>query len=155
VEAVLAGKGGAIKSYTIAVEALQRGESFAPARDPIVRVEAGRLRKALARYYGGAGGGRPVLIDLPLGSYVPVFRRRRVRHSSTRLAVMRVRHCSERPLAWSVAAAMLALIAIGPGVLLLTDLATTMPGPMTTATVVSTPAQSRSGTPVVFVRPST
>ena len=49
VEAALDGKSDRIKSYTIAVEALGRGPAFDPQADPIVRVEAGRLRQALAR----------------------------------------------------------------------------------------------------------
>ena len=76
VETTLAGKAANIKAYTIAVEALNRGCDFDPQSDPIVRVEAGRLRQALARYYGDAGRDESVLIELPRGTYVPVFRRR-------------------------------------------------------------------------------
>jgi hypothetical protein len=65
-----------IKGYTIATEALGRDASFDPANDPIVRVEAGRLRRALDRYYAEAGADDPVHIELPRGSYAPVFRRR-------------------------------------------------------------------------------
>jgi hypothetical protein len=75
VERTLAGRGAEIKGYTIAVEALGRDQSFEPEADPIVRVEAGRLRQALALYYGGAGIADPVIIALPRGSYVPQFRR--------------------------------------------------------------------------------
>jgi len=76
VETTLAGKAANIKAYTIAVEALDRGCDFDPQSDPIVRVEAGRLRQALARYYGEAGRDESVLIEMPRGTYVPVFRRR-------------------------------------------------------------------------------
>jgi tetratricopeptide (TPR) repeat protein len=75
VEATLRGEHDRIKGYTIAVEALGRAEDFDPQSDPIVRVEAIRLRRAITRYYANAGGRDPVLIDLPLGSYVPTFRR--------------------------------------------------------------------------------
>ena len=75
VEATLRGASDRIKGYTIAVEALGRAENFDPQLDPIVRVEAMRLRRALARYYANGGKNDPVLIDLPLGSYVPAFRR--------------------------------------------------------------------------------
>jgi hypothetical protein len=75
VESVLDGKAGYIKSYTIGIEALRRGEGFDPHLDPIVRVEAGRLRRALASYYAGEGARRSVTIEIPLGSYVPTFRR--------------------------------------------------------------------------------
>jgi tetratricopeptide (TPR) repeat protein len=75
VEARLRGAHERIKGYTIAVEALGRGDDFDPQSDPIVRVEATRLRRALTRYYSNGGAVDPVVIDLPLGSYVPVFRR--------------------------------------------------------------------------------
>jgi len=76
VEATLAGNGDRIKSYTVAVEALGRGSDFDPKTDPIVRVAAGRLRRALAHYYATAGLADPLLIELPRGNYVPIFRRR-------------------------------------------------------------------------------
>jgi hypothetical protein len=75
VERALAGQGAWIKSYTIAVEALGRDPSFDPEADSIVRVEAGRLRHALAQYYAGIGRNEELLIALPRGSYVPVFAR--------------------------------------------------------------------------------
>jgi tetratricopeptide (TPR) repeat protein len=73
VETTLAGKSDTIKAYTIAVEALGRGGNFDPQSDPIVRVEAGRLRQALARYYAGPGQEDIIVLDLPRGTYVPVF----------------------------------------------------------------------------------
>jgi len=76
VEMTLAGKCGRIKAYTIAVEALGRGADFDPQNDPIVRVEAGRLRQALSRYYAEEGRGDRIIIDLPRGSYVPTFQSR-------------------------------------------------------------------------------
>jgi tetratricopeptide (TPR) repeat protein len=76
VEAVLRGERERIKAYTIAVEALGRDERFDPQADPIVRVEATRLRRAVERYYAGPGADDPVVIELRPGSYVPAFRRR-------------------------------------------------------------------------------
>src|ERR1700733_15811523 len=58
VESVLGGKAGYIKSYTIGIEALRRREDFDPQTDPIVRVEAGRLSRALASYYAAEGARR-------------------------------------------------------------------------------------------------
>src|SRR6476469_8161825 len=75
VDATLRGAADRIKGYTIAVEALGRADNFDPQTDPIVRVEAMRLRRALARYYDNGGKHDPVAIDLPLGNYVPTFRR--------------------------------------------------------------------------------
>jgi TolB-like protein len=76
VEAVLHGKADRIKAYTIGVEVLRRDTGFDPQADPIVRVEATRLRRALERYYAGPGAADPIIVDLPRGSYVPTFRRR-------------------------------------------------------------------------------
>jgi hypothetical protein len=77
VETALAGQEKRIKSYTIGIEAMGRSESFDPQSDPIVRVEARRLRRALEAYYAGAGADDPIGIELPRGSYVPQFRHRR------------------------------------------------------------------------------
>jgi PAS domain S-box-containing protein len=73
VEATLRGEGTQIKGHTIAVEALGRGENFDPQQDPIVRVEAGRLRRTMEQYYAGPGAIDLVVIDLPLGRYIPTF----------------------------------------------------------------------------------
>ena len=78
VEATLRGGQDRIKGYTIAVEALGRGDDFNPQDDPIVRVEAMRLRRALQRYYANGGRDDSVRIVLPLGSYVPEFQSFRV-----------------------------------------------------------------------------
>ena len=51
-------------------------DSFDPQTDPIVRVEATRLRRALAQYYAGEGSGDAMTIDLPRGCYVPAFQLR-------------------------------------------------------------------------------
>ncbi|GAB4514117.1 MAG: hypothetical protein Tsb0019_11880 [Roseibium sp.] len=63
-----------LKGYTIAVEALGRPQDFNPVTDPIVRVEAARLRRRLAKYYAGSGAADPVRIDIPKGSYAPEFK---------------------------------------------------------------------------------
>lgn len=78
VESTLAGRAEQIKGYTIAVEALGRAPTFDPQSDPIVRVEATRLRRALQNYYNTAGLADPVLIHIPKGGYVPRFEDRRV-----------------------------------------------------------------------------
>jgi hypothetical protein len=76
VDATLRGKADYIKAYTVGTDALGRDPNFDPQRDPIVRVEAGRLRRALAVYYGGDGIDDQVVIEIPRGRYVPTFRRR-------------------------------------------------------------------------------
>ncbi len=73
VEAALQGQSERIKGYTIGVEALKRSANFDPQVDPIVRVEATRLRRAMARYYSGPGADSPVRIELARGGYAPRF----------------------------------------------------------------------------------
>jgi Tfp pilus assembly protein PilF len=73
VEETLAGNADRIKGYAIAVEALGRDASFDPAVDPIVRVEANRLRRAIDTYYAGPGQNDPIVIGLKRGGYVPSF----------------------------------------------------------------------------------
>jgi len=71
VEEGLRGKAERLKGYTIGVEVLRRATSFDPQVDPIVRVEATRLRRALERYYAGPGAGDTIMITLPRGGYAP------------------------------------------------------------------------------------
>src|SRR4029077_524312 len=71
VEALLRGKSERLKGYTIGVEVLRRDASFDPQTDPIVRVEATRLRRTIERYYAGPGAGDAIRIGLPRGGYVP------------------------------------------------------------------------------------
>ena len=73
VDETLADRGSQLKGYTIAVAVYGRPESFDPQVDPIVRVEAGRLRRALERYYLTAGNNDPLRIKIPKGSYGPTF----------------------------------------------------------------------------------
>jgi len=78
----LEGNAGAIKAYTIAVEALGKPESFDPQLDPAVRVLAGRLRQALQLYYSESGAADPVRIEIKRGSYVPNFAKQGNRSNS-------------------------------------------------------------------------
>jgi len=73
VDETLAGRASQLKGYTVAVAVYGRSETFDPQVDPIVRVEAGRLRRALERYYLTAGKNDPVRLKIPKGSYVPTF----------------------------------------------------------------------------------
>jgi adenylate cyclase len=73
VEEALAGRADRLKAYTIAIAALGRDPAFDPQNDPIVRMQAGRLRRRLDRYYLGAGRNDPVRIEIPKGTYAPTF----------------------------------------------------------------------------------
>jgi adenylate cyclase len=74
VEETLAGRQAGLTQTAIAVKVFGRREDFDPTVDPIVRIQAGRLRRSLERYYLLGGVDDPVRIVLPRGSYVPVLR---------------------------------------------------------------------------------
>lgn len=73
VEEALAGRTDRIKAYSIATSVFGRDASFDPQLDPIVRIEAGRLRRALERYYLTDGRTSRFRIDIPRGGYAPTF----------------------------------------------------------------------------------
>ncbi|GAU85933.1 adenylate cyclase [Bosea sp. BIWAKO-01] len=75
VEEALAGRADRIKAYSVALAVFGRGETFDPQADPLVRIEAGRLRRAVERYYLVAGQLDPCIISIPKGGYVPRFER--------------------------------------------------------------------------------
>ena len=74
VEETLAGRADALTQSAIATRVFERREDFDPTVDPIVRIQAGRLRRSLERYYLLSGGKDAVRIELPRGAYVPVAR---------------------------------------------------------------------------------
>jgi adenylate cyclase len=71
VNEALAGRARLLKGYNVALEVFGRTESFDSALDPVVRVEAGRLREKLRDYYETIGRGDAVRINLPKGTYAP------------------------------------------------------------------------------------
>lgn len=73
VEETLAGRGAALKEYTIALEVFERDDSFDPQTSSLVRVEASRLRTKLEMYNAAEDKNDPVRIVLPPGGYVPIF----------------------------------------------------------------------------------
>jgi Tol biopolymer transport system component len=72
VEQTLAGRGESLKEQVIALEVYGKGADFNTAEDPIVRVDARRLRDHLREYYATAPNGE-VVISVPKGCYTPVF----------------------------------------------------------------------------------
>ena len=73
VEAKLRGEGESIKAYSIAVDVFGRPASFDPQADPIVRVQARRLRGLLQEFERQRLGKSSTRITLPVGRYVPEF----------------------------------------------------------------------------------
>jgi len=82
VEQAAKGQGDKLKEDTLGVEVFDRRESYDPRIDAVVRVEARRVRAKLEEYYETEGRQDRVLIELPKGSYVPVFRRREIAAAS-------------------------------------------------------------------------
>lgn len=63
VQEKLAGRSKRLKGYTVALAVFDRADDFDSTNDPIVRIQAGRLRRALERYYLTAGSRDPIQID--------------------------------------------------------------------------------------------
>jgi TolB-like protein/Flp pilus assembly protein TadD len=74
VEETIAGRGERLKEFVVGVEVFGKDDSFDPRNDPIVRVQARRLRAQLTRYYREEAPEGELVIDLPKGGYSPVFR---------------------------------------------------------------------------------
>jgi TolB-like protein/Flp pilus assembly protein TadD len=72
----ISGRQEDLKEYVIGVQVFRKEESFDPRTDPIVRVQARRLRAKLVRYYREEGRADALIIDLPKGGYAPIFRPR-------------------------------------------------------------------------------
>ena len=120
VDETLSGRADRIKAFSVAVEVFGRDQTFDPQNDPVVRIEAGRLRRALEHYYLLSGKDDPVLIEIPKGGYVPTFTARAADPESAPAppgaAADRVpiRHeAQSRRALWLVVPAILAAVAVG------------------------------------------
>jgi TolB-like protein len=78
VDETLTGKGHQLKESLLGAEVFGRPADYDPRVDPVVRVEATKLRGRLEEYYREDGAAEPVVIDFPRGGYVPQFRYREV-----------------------------------------------------------------------------
>lgn len=76
VEATLKGEAGHLKETTIGVFVFGRTPDYDPKVDTIVRSQAWRLRGKLKEYYTSEGLHDPIIIDVPVGRYVPAFHER-------------------------------------------------------------------------------
>lgn len=77
VEETLEGRAAHIKETTIGVDVFGRPPSFDPRVDPIVRVQATKLRARLKEYYETEGAHEPLRVIFPKGGYVPLIEPRR------------------------------------------------------------------------------
>ena len=73
VEETMLGRANCLKEYTIALSVLEKPPDFRPKENGIVRIHAGRLRRALQQYYGENGHEDQIVITIPKGQYVPIF----------------------------------------------------------------------------------
>lgn len=74
----IAGDSRNTSEYAIGIEVFDREPAvFLPAEDPIVRVQVGRLRQRLEAYYAANEPPQDIEIHIPVGTYMPVLRRRR------------------------------------------------------------------------------
>ncbi|MCJ8238848.1 hypothetical protein [Peteryoungia algae] len=62
-----------LKGYTIGIDVFSRDEGFDPGTDPLVRVQAGKLRRLLNQFYAEEGREEALRIRIPLGGYVPTY----------------------------------------------------------------------------------
>ena len=111
VERTLSGETDSLKESLLGTEVFERGARFDPRRDPVVRVEARRLRGRLEDYYKAEGIEDELVIGLPKGSYVPVFERRVKAEPPPPEPVRRTRRL------WPAAAVAAAVLVLAAGTL--------------------------------------
>jgi len=76
VQETILGRANRLKEYTIAINVLEKPLNFNPQENGIVRIHAGRLRRALSQYYNEMGCNDQIVITIPKGKYVPFFANR-------------------------------------------------------------------------------
>src|SRR5262245_7457683 len=70
----LAGRAKEINEHLIGLEVYERNDRYSPAEDPVVRVAAHDVRKRLEQYYLHEGRNDEIRLEIPIGSYEPVFK---------------------------------------------------------------------------------
>jgi len=103
VETTLAGETGSIKENLLGTEVFERGIRFDPRTDPVVRVEARRLRSKLEEYYASLGAADEIVIRIPKGSYVPTFER---------AGIVAVEEAAPRKRRWAIPVAVAGTMAV-------------------------------------------
>ena len=112
VERRLEGRAHEIKESVIAIEVFGRRPDYNPKHDPIVHTEATRLRARLSQYYMDEGKGAALIIELPRGGYIPVFRQVEAAQVRDQVPNPRVTH-SRLWLLLAIACFAVALAGIG------------------------------------------
>jgi hypothetical protein len=73
VEAMIEGRGDQLHERQIGIKAFHRQTGYDSDADPVVRIAAGDVRKRLAQYYADPATAGQIRIEVPIGSYVPIF----------------------------------------------------------------------------------
>jgi hypothetical protein len=107
VEHKLEGRDEFLKERTIGTEIFQRKAGYATGDDPVVRVQAGEVRRRLEQYHHTRPSASPVRIELPLGSYSPEFHWNVV---ASPLEEKPAAAARKRWLPWTIGAICLALV---------------------------------------------
>lgn len=118
VDETLEGRAQEIKQYTVATKAFGRAADFDAGTDPIVRITAQRLRRALDDYYAEEGENDTLRIHIPKGTYVPTFSRTDLqqataRDRSIRNAAPYVGKPADKPVAYGPRLAVVPFITAG------------------------------------------
>ncbi len=114
VDQTLSGNGGQLKETVIGVEVFARPPGYDPKTDPIVRVQARRLRSKLETWYQDGGRSSPIRITLPKGGYEPRFEPPPPEQvPAGEIKARPARH----PAVWLIAAAALLLLLAGAAAL--------------------------------------
>jgi hypothetical protein len=96
-EQTLLGNAAELKERTIGVEAFGREPDYDVNLDPIVRTTAAEVRKRLSQYYYSPGHAGELVVELPIGSYVPVFREPATQTAEPALLAERVESAPTEP----------------------------------------------------------
>jgi len=75
-ENALLGRLENVREQPIGIRVFGRAPDYNLNEDNIVRVEARELRKRLESYFNGEGSSEPLIIEVPKGGYVPLFKTR-------------------------------------------------------------------------------
>jgi hypothetical protein len=105
-----------LKERTIGVEVFERRRDYATGDDPVVRVQAGEVRRRLDQYYRALVTVPPVRIEIPVGSYVPQFHWGTTiepAHLPSRIPFVEQQPPSRRVHAWKIAISVIVLVLVG------------------------------------------
>lgn len=116
----LEGRPELLKERTIGTELFQRRPDYATGDDPVVRVQAGEVRRRLEQYYQTTQDGSAVRIELPLGCYSPEFQWSAMAAESELPAAVPSSKPffsrNENPVRFWIVAAICAGLALGAGI---------------------------------------